>query len=43
MKRYNRKDFKEYAEWKAKNKEIAKQFNVDATLISHIKRGAKWA
>ena len=26
-----------------KNKEIAKQFNVDATLISHIKRGAKWA
>ena len=25
-----------------KNKDIAKMFNVDASLISHIKRGAKW-
>lgn len=26
-----------------KNKEIANTYNVDASLISHIKRGAKWA
>ena len=27
---------------KIRNKEIASLFNVDASLISHIKRGAKW-
>ena len=27
---------------KVKNKEIAQMFSVDASLISHIKRGAKW-
>lgn len=26
-----------------KNKDIANTYNVDASLISHIKRGAKWA